>query len=152
MEPKSRNTWGRRRERTIAELEHLCGDAFRELKIPESWKVEAKDRCRLTEDETSEIQSVGVWFLDTQTKGINTKRYRIAFHSYSERLSVTEKIIVDYGKYKQICIASNKTPAQIQKIIEGLAEAAPASTEAANDNDDGLQHIRDRLATMGPDR
>jgi len=117
MNANSRSTWGRRQERTIAELEKLCGEAFRALKIPKHWKFEEYDRCRLTEDATSEIQSIGAWFLDTQTKGLDTKRYRIWFHSYSERLGITEKTVADYSKPKFNLITQNKTPEQINEII-----------------------------------
>lgn len=149
-EARARNTYGRRQERTTAELEKLCGEAFRALKIPENWKFEVYDRCRLWEDPASEIQSIGAWFLDTKTRGIDLKRYRIAFHTYSERLSITEKTIIDYGKYKHQCIGSNCTPAKAQEVIARLAEAPPTTAEATNDNDDGLQHIRDRLRNMEP--
>ena len=117
---QSGSTWGRRQERTIAELEKLCGEAFRALKIPKHWKFEEYDRCRLNNDDTSEFQSIGAWFLDTNTKGKDIKRYRIWFHTYSERLGITEKTIVDYGKYALNCLESNKTPEQMNILIENL--------------------------------
>ena len=117
MNPQSRGAWGRRQERTIAELEKLCGEAFRALKIPKHWKFEEYDRCRLHADDTSEFQSIGAWFLDTTTKGIDTKRYRIWFHSYSERLGITEKIFTDFSKFKLNLLTQNKTPEQINEII-----------------------------------
>jgi len=120
MNPQSRSTWGRRQERTIAELEKLCGDAFRALEIPSYWKFEEYDRCRLTSDKTSEIQSIGAWFLDTRTKGIDTKRYRIWYHTYSERLGLTEKVFIDFSKQASNLIAQNKTPEQINNIIKYL--------------------------------
>ncbi len=117
---KSRGAWGRRQERTIAELEKLCGDAFKALQIPKHWKFENYDRCRLTEDETSEIQTIGAWFLDTNTKGIDIKRYRLYFHSYSERLGLVEKSVVEYGKYKQELLVQNKTPENMNDFIRQL--------------------------------
>lgn len=117
MNPQSRASWGRRQERTEQELNKLCGDAFRALKIPKHWKFEEYDRCRLHADNTSEIQSIGAWFLDTRTKGIDTKRYRIWFHTYAERLGITEKIFTDFAKPKFNLITHNKTPEQINEII-----------------------------------
>ena len=104
----------------IAELEKLCGDAFKALQIPKHWKFENYDRCRLTEDETSEIQTIGAWFLDTNTKGIDIKRYRLYFHSYSERLGLVEKSVVEYGKYKQELLVQNKTPEQLNELLKTL--------------------------------
>ena len=117
---RTRATWGRRKERSEQELNKLCGDAFRALKIPTHWKFEGYERCKLHADETSEIQSIGAWFLDTKTKGINTKRYRIWFHTYSERLGILERAVVDISRFKETSLASYLTPEKMNEFINSL--------------------------------
>ena len=118
--PKSKFTWGRRQERSIEELNKLCGDAFRALKIPLRWKFEKYDQCRLTDDENSEIQSIGAWFLDTKTKGQDTKRYRLWFHTYSERLGLLERAVVSISRFKDTSLTSYLTPEKMNHFIAEL--------------------------------
>ena len=118
--PKSKFTWGRRQERSLQELNKLCGDAFRAIKLPVHWKFEKYDQCQLTDDENSEIQSIGAWFLDTKTKGQDTKRYRLWFHTYSERLGLLERAVVSISRFKDTNIASYLTPEKMNHFIAEL--------------------------------
>lgn len=122
-QPPSRATWGRRQERTIQELEKLCGDAFRELEIPKRWKFIEYDRCRLNDDPNSEIQSIGAWFLDVKTRGQDTKRYRLWFHSYSERLGLLERSVVSISRFKEISLVNNLTPEKMKNYIHEMYDA-----------------------------
>src|ERR1035437_4316920 len=96
-----------RPERTDADLNRICGNAFRALKIPAHWKFKEYDRIRLTEDATSEIQSIAAIFVDTKTHGFDLKHYRVTFHTYSERLSIVEVSFKDFGKPFHTCKACN---------------------------------------------
>jgi hypothetical protein len=119
-QPASKSTWGRREPRSFEELNKLCGEAFKQLTIPKHWKFIEYDRCHLTTEPDSEIQSIGAWFLDTKTSGINTKKYRVIFHTYSERIHLLQVGIKDFGKYEYNSIASYKTPEQINEIIKNI--------------------------------
>ena len=127
IQPKSRSTWGRRQERSLQELNKLCGDAFRAIKLPVHWKFEKYDQCRLTDDENSEIQSIGAWFLDTKTKGQDTKRYRLWFHTYSERLGLLERAVVSISRFKDTNIASYLTPEKMNLFITELYDEGPGN-------------------------
>jgi hypothetical protein len=118
---RSSRTWGARKERTIAELEQLCRDTFAQLKVPPHWKFEEYDRClSYSDDPDSEIQSIGAWFLDTKTSGLDTKRYRIWFCTYTQKLGLTEISFIDYNKQGFKSINQNKTVEEMSDIINKI--------------------------------
>lgn len=115
-----KKTTYKRPQRSIEELNKICGDAFRALKIPEHWKFKEYERVALdteAEPEDMEIQSIAAVFVDKRTSGINLKHYRLNFHTYSERLSLTEVTYPDYGKTAYCCLTSNKVPEQLNEYI-----------------------------------
>lgn len=117
---QSKGTWGKRQERTEQELNKLCGDSFRALKLPLHWKFERYDKIRLQADDTSEIQSIGAWFHDTRTKGQELKRYRIWFGTYSERLGLVERSVVDISRFKELALVSNLTAEAMNEFLGEL--------------------------------
>lgn len=110
-----------RPERTIEDMNKICGDAFKKLEIPKYWKFKEYDRTRLSENEESEIQSITALFTDTRTSRFNLKEYRINFHTYSERMSIVEVTYKDYGRPAPCCLASNMTAEELNKIIASAA-------------------------------
>lgn len=118
MSAKSSRTWGARKERTTQELEQICRDTFAALRVSRHWKFEEYDRClSYSDDPDSEIQSIGAWFLDTKTSGLDTKRYRVWFCTYTQKLGLLEKSFVDYNKTAFKCMCQNKTPEEISEYI-----------------------------------
>lgn len=108
-----------RPERTEADLNKICGDALRALKIPTHWKFKLYERTML-ELGSSEIQSITALFLDTRTSSFGVTNYRINFHTYSERLSIVEVTFKDYGKPAFSCKACNRTPEQMNEFLKTL--------------------------------
>lgn len=108
-----------RPERTEAELNRICGDAFRAVKIPASWKFREYERIPLEEGST-EIQSICAVFKDMNTTGFNLVHYRLNFHTYSEHLSLVQIRFKEFGKPATACIAVNKTPEQMNDFIKTL--------------------------------
>ncbi len=109
-----------RPERTVEDMNKICGDAFRALKIPPHWKFKEYARTTLPTEERMDIQSISAIFIDKQTSGMNLKHYRVNFHTYSERLSVVEVTFKDYGKPSYSCLTSNKTPEQMNEFFKTL--------------------------------
>jgi len=103
--------------RTADELNKLYKDALSSLQLPASWKLEGYNTLRLTTEPDSEIQSVGALFLDTNTRGIEVKRYRLYFHTYTERLGLVEKSVVDFGKFAYKCLVNNRTVEQMNQYL-----------------------------------
>ena len=93
--------------------------AIAALRLPTTWKLEGYDTTRLHADPESDLQSVGAIYTDTDTRGIEMKRYKIVYHVFSERLAVVEKSIIDFGKYKYSCLTSNCTIEQMNNYLEG---------------------------------
>ena len=109
-----------RPERTVEDLNRICGESFKKLKIPAHWKFKHYERIRLNEDPTSEIQCIAAIFLDTQTAGFELKNYRVNFHTFSERLSICEVTFKDYGRPAFNSILNNKTPEQVNEYFETI--------------------------------
>lgn len=110
----------KRPQRSIEELNKICGAAFRAVKVPEHWKFKEYDRIPLdagAEPEDMEIQAIAAVFIDKRTSGLNLKHYRINFHTYSERLSITEVTFKDYGKNAYNCLINNKASEQLNEYI-----------------------------------
>lgn len=107
-------------ERTVADLNKLCGASFEKLKIPVHWKFKEYQQVRLTEDEDSEIQAIAAIFIDKQTSGMNLKHYRVNFHTHGERLSICEVSFVDYGKQAFKCLENNRKPEQMNEFLAGM--------------------------------
>ncbi len=103
---------------TIEEQRKFAKEQFSSLRLPYTWKLEGYDTVRLHPDSESELQSIGAIYIDMSTQGINLKRYRIAYHVYSKHLSIAEKSIVDFGKFKYTCLTSNKTAEQLSDFIQ----------------------------------
>jgi hypothetical protein len=108
-----------RPERTVEDLNKICGDALRALKIPPHWKFIKYDRIPLEEGST-DIQSISAIFKDTNTTGFNLKHYRVNFHTYSERLSMVQVTFKEYGKPSYSCMNSNKIPEAMNEFFKTL--------------------------------
>lgn len=109
-----------RPERSVEELNKLCGAAFRAVTIPATWKFKEYDRVRLTEDEDSEIQSIVAVFVDKSTSGFDLKHYRLVFHTYSESLSLCIVTFGEFGKPAYRTVLNNKTPESINEYLKTL--------------------------------
>lgn len=110
----------KRPQRSIEELNKICGDAFRAVKVPERWKFKEYERLPLdpgAEPEDMEIQAIAAVFVDKTTKGMDLTHYRLNFHTYSETLSITEVTFKDYGKNAYNCLISNKAAEQLNEYI-----------------------------------
>ena len=115
-----KKTTYKRPQRSVEELNKICGDAFRSVKVPEHWKFKEYDRVPLdteAEPEDMEIQAIAAIFIDKRTSGLNLKHYRLNFHTYSERLSICEVRFTDYGKKAYSCLIDNKNPEQLNEYI-----------------------------------
>lgn len=110
-----------RPERTDADLNRICGEAFRALKIPAEWKFKEYERTMLNMEEPGEIQSITAVFINTNTRGFELKHYQINFHTYSERLSLSEVSFKNFGKPCYICLISNKSPQQMNAFFETIS-------------------------------
>ena len=115
-----KKTTYQRPQRSAQELNKICGDSFRAVKVPDYWKFKEYDRVPLdpnVEPEEIEIQAIAAVFIDKRTIGLNLKHYRLNFHTYSERLSLVQISFPDYGKTAYSCLISNKTPEQLNEYI-----------------------------------
>ncbi|NCB68486.1 MAG: hypothetical protein EOM47_06520 [Bacteroidia bacterium] len=157
--PKSKGTWGREAAKSPEELSRLAVEFFSLLKLPIEWKFEGYDRAEeyLTPDPspTGEgeskpkliIHSIGALFTDTRTRGLDIKRYRVCFHTWSGRGAIVEKSMIDFGEYKKECIIMNKTAEKLNEFIDdNFRELKKELAPSEIDPDDGLQHFRDRFA------
>lgn len=106
-----------RKLRTEEELNKICGDSFKAVTIPDHWKFKQYERVRLTDETDSEIQCIAAIFVDKNTNGFNLTHYRLNFHTYSERLSITEVTFADFGKQNFLCLTENNTPEKINEYI-----------------------------------
>ncbi len=107
-------------ERTVEDLNRICGESFAALKIPYGWKFKEYVRTRLKEDETSEIQSITGIYVNTRTSGFELKHYRINFHTYSELMSIVEVTFKDFGKPNYVFLVGNRTPGQLNEKLAEL--------------------------------
>jgi len=113
--PKSRGTWGRQKERTSEQMNEICGAFFGALKLPRQWKSQGWNRTE--EPPPIGITSIGHLFRDMRTSGMELKEYRICFLSFSERGSIVEKSIKDFGKPDYKCIVKNLTVDKLNDFI-----------------------------------
>jgi len=107
-------------ERTVNDLNRICGEALREVKVPVHWKFKEYQQIRLTQDLESDIQCIASIFIDKSTSGFNLKHYRLNFHTYSERLSICQVTFDDYGKPAFESLINNKTPAGINEFLSTI--------------------------------
>ena len=155
MDAQSKSKWGVRKDRTPEELNALCNESFKNLVVPAEWKFEAWDICETSPNPSKEgdntaqeqvILSVGKIYLDTRTRGIDVKRYRVYFHTYSERMGLVERAVKDYGKFAYRCLINNQTVEKLNEFIRNLPFKPPtAEHDQVYDKNDGLQHFRDRF-------
>jgi hypothetical protein len=146
--PKSKGTWGRETAKSPEELGRLAVEFFSLLKLPLEWKFERYDRAEeRNADGQLIIHSIGALFTDTRTRGLDIKRYRVCFHTWSGRGAIVEKSMIDFGEYKKECIIKNKTPEKLNEFIDdNFRELKKELAPTEIDPDDGLQHFRDRFA------
>ena len=146
--PQSKGTWGREAAKSPEELSRLAVEFFSLLKLPLEWKFERYDRAEeRNADGQLIIHSIGALFTDTRTRGLDIKRYRVCFHTWSGRGAIVEKSMIDFGEYKKECIIMNKTAEKINEFIDdNFRELKKELAPAEIDPDDGLQHFRDRFA------
>lgn len=147
--PKSKGAWGKRAERTSAELESICDEFFSKLQVPDKWKYMGR---KDVVDPQLGIISKGKVFRDLRTSGADMKEYRVCFFTFSERGGVVEKSIVDFSKRAYLSLDHGifKIDELNKFIYDRFNELQPTdtATEAGeNDPDDGLQHFRDRFGT-----
>lgn len=121
--PKSKGTWGREPYKTDAELNAICTEFFNQMKVPKEWQFKGYDRCfdegiKTELHPTGTITSIGARFLDTRTKGIDLKQYRVAFLTFSCRAGILEKTFIDYGKPAYNCVVSNLTVEKLNEYIK----------------------------------
>lgn len=118
MNANSRSTWGRRQERTEAELEAECGKFFGLLVVPHEWKFKGYDRCP---DKSTglDVLSVGAIYLDTRTKGFNVKYYRVFLNIYSLMGGIVEKTTDGRQQVveRKTCILMNKSIDAVNEFI-----------------------------------
>lgn len=147
---QSKGTWGREAAKSPEELSRLAVEFFSLLKLPLEWKFERYDRAEeRNADGQLIIHSIGALFTDTRTRGLDIKRYRVCFHTWSGRGVIVEKSMIDFGEYKKECIISNKTAEKLNEFIDDNFTSPPAPLPGERgevDPDDGLQHFRDRFA------
>lgn len=146
--PKSKGTWGREAAKSPEELGRLAVEFFSLLKLPLEWKFEGYDRAEeRNADGQLIIHSIGALFTDTRTRGLDIKRYRVCFHTWSGRGAIVEKSMIDFGEYKKECIIMNKTAEKLNEFIDdNFRELKKELAPTEIDPDDGLQHFRDRFA------
>ena len=154
---KAKGTWGQRTPRTANELSEICKAFFEALVVPPEWKFlnwsNVFDASIISPaNPTGTWISIGRTYRDTRTSGIDLKEYRVCFLTFSERGGVVEKSIIDYGKFKRHCLVSNKTVEKLnvwiaERFNELKTEENPSATlvPLEGDNEDGLQHFRDRF-------
>ena len=109
-----------RTERSVEELNKICGASFKAVKVPDNWKFKEYERVPLSEEPGSEIQSIVAVFEDKSTIGFNLKHYRLIFHTYSESLSLCIVSFKDYGKPAYHTVICNKSAEAINEFIETL--------------------------------
>ena len=145
---QSKGAWGREAAKSPEELSRLAVEFFSLLKLPLEWKFERYDRAEeRNADGQLIIHSIGALFTDTRTRGLDIKRYRVCFHTWSGRGAIVEKSMIDFGEYKKECIIMNKTAEKINEFIDdNFRELKQKPAPAEIDPDDGLQHFRDRFA------
>ena len=145
---KSKGTWGREAAKSPEELNRLAVEFFSLLKLPLEWKFERYDRAEeRNADGQLIIHSIGALFTDTRTRGLDIKRYRVCFHTWSGRGAIVEKSMIDFGEYKKECIIMNKTAEKLNEFIDdNFRELKNELAPSEIDPDDGLQHFRDRFA------
>ena len=145
---QSKGTWGREAAKSPEELNRLAVEFFSLLKLPLEWKFERYDRAEeRNADGQLIIHSIGALFTDTRTRGLDIKRYRVCFHTWSGRGAIVEKSMIDFGEYKKECIIMNKTAEKINEFIDdNFRELKKELAPTEIDPDDGLQHFRDRFA------
>ena len=153
---KAKGTWGQRTPRTANELSEICKAFFEALVVPPEWKFlnwsNVFDASIISPaNPTGTWISIGKTYRDTRTSGIDLKEYRVCFLTFSERGGVVEKSIIDYGKFKRHCLVSNKTVEKLNVwIAERFNELHTSTTlseqvDQVIDENDGLQHFRDRF-------
>ena len=145
---QSKGTWGREAAKSPEELSRLAVEFFSLLKLPLEWKFERYDRAEeRNADGQLIIHSIGALFTDTRTRGLDIKRYRVCFHTWSGRGAIVEKSMIDFGEYKKECIIMNKTAEKLNEFIDdNFRELKQKLAPTEIDPDDGLQHFRDRFA------
>ena len=145
---QSKGTWGREAAKSPEELSRLAVEFFSLLKLPLEWKFERYDRAEeRNADGKLIIHSIGALFTDTRTRGLDIKRYRVCFHTWSGRGAIVEKSMIDFGEYKKECIIMNKTAEKLNEFIDdNFRELKKELAPTEIDPDDGLQHFRDRFA------
>ena len=145
---QSKGTWGREAAKSPEELSRLAVEFFSLLKLPLEWKFERYDRAEeRNADGQLIIHSIGALFTDTRTRGLDIKRYRVCFHTWSGRGAIVEKSMIDFGEYKKECIIMNKTAEKLNEFIDdNFRELKNELAPSEIDPDDGLQHFRDRFA------
>lgn len=145
---QSKGTWGREAAKSPEELNRLAVEFFSLLKLPLEWKFERYDRAEeRNADGQLIIHSIGALFTDTRTRGLDIKRYRVCFHTWSGRGAIVEKSMIDFGEYKKECIIMNKTAEKLNEFIDdNFRELKQELAPSEIDPDDGLQHFRDRFA------
>ena len=145
---QSKGTWGREAAKSPEELGRLAVEFFSLLKLPLEWKFEGYDRAEeRNADGQLIIHSIGALFTDTRTRGLDIKRYRVCFHTWSGRGAIVEKSMIDFGEYKKECIIMNKTADKLNEFIDdNFRELKKELAPSEIDPDDGLQHFRDRSA------
>lgn len=145
---QSKGTWGREAAKSPEELGRLAVEFFSLLKLPLEWKFERYDRAEeRNADGQLIIHSIGALFTDTRTRGLDIKRYRVCFHTWSGRGAIVEKSMIDFGEYKKECIIMNKTAEKLNEFIDdNFRELKKELAPSEIDPDDGLQHFRDRFA------
>lgn len=145
---QSKGTWGREAAKSPEELSRLAVEFFSLLKLPLEWKFECYDRAEeRNADGQLIIHSIGALFTDTRTRGLDIKRYRVCFHTWSGRGAIVEKSMIDFGEYKKECIIMNKTAEKLNEFIDdNFRELKKELAPSEIDPDDGLQHFRDRFA------
>ena len=111
---KSRGTWGRRQERSIAELNAIAKDFFDTLVLPEGWEFVGSNYV----DCNGIRLSVGGIYRNSGTKGVNLMYYRVFFLTYSERGGICEKSVGDLGKDKYLTVVSNLTAEKLNEYIQ----------------------------------
>ena len=145
---QSKGTWGREAAKSPEELSRLAVEFFSLLKLPIEWKFEGYDRAEeRNADGQLIIHSIGALFTDTRTRGLDIKRYRVCFHTWSGRGAIVEKSMIDFGEYKKECIIMNKTIEKLNEFIDdNFRELKHKLAPTEIDPGDGLQHFRDRFA------
>lgn len=142
-QPRSKGTWGKEDPKSAEELNRLCNEFFEKLVVPHEWKWIGWDNA--LDRESGVLYSVGKAFRDMRTSGIDLMHYRVYFNSFSTRGGVCSRTIVDFGKFAYKSEISNMTVEKLNNwIAEQYNELKPKEYDE-NDQNDGLQHFRDRF-------